>query len=103
MCKKFRCYSQSVPGPLFPIFGPDSSLRALSLGTRRGDIVVCDEESAGRIFALRMARRAYGKRAIVRSFKEDGVAGKNNRIFAAWLMDASGRYAKEVRFAVMAS
>jgi hypothetical protein len=86
---------------VIPGFGLDRSLRALTAGTRVGEIVVRDEESAGQIFALRMARRVYGSRAGVRGFKDDGIAGGNGQIFVAWLEDASGKHGQEVRFAVI--
>jgi len=103
MKKKFRLYNKHVSGPVIPRFGLDTSFRALRLGTRLAETVVHNEESAGQVFALRMARREYGKRASVRAFKEDGVAGENGKIFVVWLQDASGRLGKEERFAVMAS
>jgi hypothetical protein len=88
--KKFRCFSKDVPGPIFPRFGLDPALRALS---------AVDHESAAEKFALRMARKQYGAGGRARAIKHDGAAGVG-QIFVAWLEDASASHGNEVRFAV---
>jgi len=83
------------------MFALDRSFSILSAGSRVDGIVVRDQESAGQVFALRMARREYGPRAGVRAFNHHGDAGENGQIFGAWLENVTGQCGKDVRFAVI--